>query len=109
MKLPSKIKVGYCTYDMGRAKEVWLYTGPTTKTGCYGTHDYTNQNIVIKNGLLASVEKSTVVHELLHALIYQCHFDFEEGFTEEDFVSRLTPVLTALLVDNPKLMKWLME
>lgn len=108
MKLPSKVKIGHHIYNLSRAKEVWIHTGPTTKQGCYGIHDYTEQNIAIKNGLQPSVEKNTVIHELLHALLYQCHFDFEKGITEEELVSRLSPVLTTLLIDNPKLVNYLM-
>jgi hypothetical protein len=68
----------------------------------YGICDTNTKTIYVNADQPTSVQASTLVHELMHAL-----FDVftlpKEGLSEEDVCSKLEVPLVVLLRDNPKL------
>ena len=101
METPNKIKIGYREYKL----EEWKQTVASANEA--------QGQFFAKEGVIGYVatEKgvshaNTIIHECLHAIIYQWNMDLEEK-VEELVVSGLANGLTTIFVDNPKLMDYL--
>ena len=101
MNIPEKIKIGYREYKL----EEWKQTVATAneahgqffaKEGIIG---YTTDEKGVSHA-------NTLIHECLHAIIYQWNMELEEK-VEESVVNGLANGLTTIFVDNPKLMDYL--
>jgi len=101
MKIPEKIKIGYRDYKL----EEWKQTVASANDA--------HGQFFAKEGIIGyTVEEkgvshaNTILHELLHGIIYQ--WDIELGEKEEEhLVNALSNGLTAVFVDNPNLMDYL--
>ena len=101
METPNKIKIGYRDYKL----EEWKQTVASANDA--------HGQFFAKEGVIGyTVEEkgvshaNTIIHECLHAIIYQWNMDLEEK-VEELVVSGLANGLTTIFVDNPKLMDYL--
>ena len=101
MKIPEKIKVGYRNYKL----EEWKQTVASANDA--------HGQFFAKEGIIGYVadEKgvshaNTILHEILHAIIYQWHIDLEEK-EEEKLVNGIANGLTTVFVDNSELMDYL--
>ena len=101
METLDKIKVGYRDYKL----EEWKQTVASANDA--------HGQFFAKEGVIGyTVEEkgvshaNTIIHECLHAIIYQWNMDLEEK-VEELVVSGLANGLTTIFVDNPKLMDYL--
>jgi hypothetical protein len=101
METPSKIKIGYRDYKL----EEWKQTVASANDA--------HGQFFAKEGVIGyTVEEkgvshaNTIIHECLHAIIYQWNMDLEEK-VEELVVNGLANGLTTIFVDNPKLMDYL--
>ena len=101
MNIPDKIKIGYRDYKL----EEWKQTVASANDA--------HGQFFAKEGVIGyTVEEkgvshaNTIIHECLHAIIYQWNMDLEEK-VEELVVSGLANGLTTIFVDNPKLMDYL--
>ena len=103
MNIPEKIKIGYRDYKL----EEWKQTVATANEA--------HGQFFSKEGIIwyTTDEKgvshaNTLIHECLHAIIYQWNMELEEKI-EESVVNGLANGLTTIFVDNPKLMDFLKE
>ena len=103
MNIPDKIKVGYKEYKL----EEWKQTVASANEA--------QGQFFSKEGIIGYVttEKgvshaNTILHEVMHAIIYQWNIELDEK-VEELVVNGLSNGLTTVLVDNPKLMDYLKE
>ena len=101
METLDKIKIGYRNYKL----EEWKQTVASANDA--------HGQFFAKEGVIGyTVEEkgvshaNTIIHECLHAIIYQWNMDLEEKI-EELVVSGLANGLTTIFVDNPKLMDYL--
>ena len=101
METPEKIKIGYRDYKL----EEWKQTVASANDA--------HGQFFAKEGIIGyTVEEkgvshaNTIIHECLHAIIYQWNMDLEEK-VEELVVSGLANGLTTIFVDNPELMDYL--
>ena len=101
METPDKIKVGYRNYKL----EEWKQTVASANDA--------HGQFFAKEGIIGyTVEEkgvshaNTILHELLHDIIYQWHIELDEK-TEEIVVNGLTNGLTTVFVDNLELMDYL--
>ena len=101
METPDKIKIGYRDYKL----EEWKQTVASANDA--------HGQFFAKEGIIGyTVEEkgvshaNTIIHECLHAIIYQWNMDLEEK-VEELVVNGLANGLTTIFVDNPKLMDYL--
>ena len=99
MNIPEKIKVGYRDYKL----EEWKQTVATANEA--------HGQFFSKEGIIgyAADEKgvshaNTLLHEILHAIVYQWNIELEDK-EEEKLVNGLTTVI----VDNPKLIDYFKE
>ena len=101
MKIPEKIKVGYRYYSLEKWKQTVTSANEAhgqffAKEGIIG---YTTEEKGVSHA-------NTILHELLHSIIYQWNIDLDEK-TEESVVNGLTNGLTTVFVDNTELMDYL--
>ena len=101
METPDKIKIGYRNYKL----EEWKQTVASANDA--------HGQFFAKEGVIGyTVEEkgvshaNTIIHECLHAIIYQWNMDLEEK-VEELVVNGLANGLTTIFVDNPKLIDYL--
>lgn len=75
-----------------------------------GEHYATQAVVLVREHLAPDVERETLVHETLHAVVNQTNLrSGEMPKDEESLVSALSPLVTAWIRDNPRLMAWLQE
>ena len=103
MDTPDKIKIGYRDYKL----EEWKQTVASANEA--------QGQFFAKEGIIGftAEEKgvshaNTIIHECLHAIIYQWNMDLEEK-VEELVVNGLANGLTTIFVDNPKLLDYFKE
>ena len=103
MHIPEKIKVGYRNYKLEEWKQTVASANEAqgqffAKEGIIG---YTADEKGVSHA-------NTLIHEILHAIVYQWNMELDEK-TEEHIVNGITNGLTTVLVDNPKLIDYLKE
>ena len=103
MNTPEKIKIGYREYKLEEWKQTVASTNEAqgqffAKEGVIG---YTAEETGVS-------QAKTLIHECLHAIVYQWNIELEEK-EEEKLVNGLTNGLTTVFVDNPILMDYLKE
>ena len=103
MERPEKIKIGYREYTLEEWKQTVASANEAqgqffAKEGVIG---YTSEETGVSHA-------NTLIHECLHAIIYQWNMDLDEK-VEELVVNGLANGLTTIFVDNPKLMDFLKE
>ena len=99
--IPESIKIGYRDYKL----EEWKQTVATANEA--------QGQFFQKEGIIGYVtteegvsHANTIIHEILHAIIYQWNIELGEK-EEEHLVSALSNGLTTDLVDNPELINYL--
>lgn len=75
---------------------------------CYGLCFNGRQRIDIQGDLPGSEEADTVLHEVLHAILFQMAVLLPPE-VEEQFVRPAASGLYAVLQDNPQFAKWLIQ
>ena len=103
MHIPEKIKIGYKDYKLEEWKQTVASANEAqgqffSKEGVIG---YTADEKGVSHA-------NTLIHEILHAIVYQWNMELDEK-TEEHIVNGITNGLTTVLVDNPKLIDYLKE
>jgi hypothetical protein len=101
IQVPTSIKIGYRDYKL----EEWKQTVATANEaqGQFFQKEGIIGYVVTEEGVSHA---NTVLHEVLHAIIYQWNMDLEEK-VEEQVVNGLANGLTTVFVDNPELMDYL--
>lgn len=96
MKIPEKVKVGAYTYDVKFVNHPIVVDG----RDCYGSIDYTRQQIQIRDNTLHSEQSAvrTFWHEIIHALVYERGIDW--GDNDELYTEELAKAMHAFCVDN---------
>ena len=99
--MPESIKIGYRDYKL----EKWKQTVATANEA--------QGQFFQKEGIIGYVtteegvsHANTIIHEILHAIIYQWNIELGEK-EEEHLVNALSNGLTTVLVDNPELINYL--
>lgn len=104
--LPEKIKIGYALYDIKTYTPKKDDTESDEATAMGLTF---SQWHFIKLNEQQSIREcaSTLVHELLHAIVYVFSIKFKTDQEEEKYVSALANGITTIFRDNPELLDWL--
>ena len=103
MNIPDKIKIGYRSYKLEEWKQTVASANEAqgqffAKEGVIG---YTAEETGVSHA-------NTLLHECMHAIIYQWNMELDEK-TEESVVNGLANGLTTIFVDNPKLLDYFKE
>lgn len=97
---PSEIRV------LGRNYQVVFDYDSPLQISNLGTCDNGRMLIAIKDSQHPVEEADTLIHEIYHAIWYCMHVA-DQGVGEEEIVRRLASGFTAVLMDNPQLLKYL--
>ena len=103
MQTPDKIKVGYKEYKL----EEWKQTVASANEaqGQFFSKEGVIGYVTTEKGVSHA---NTILHEIMHAIIYQWNIELDEK-VEELVVNGLSNGLTTVFVDNPKLMDYFKE
>ena len=103
MHIPDKIKVGYKEYKL----EEWKQTVASANEaqGQFFSKEGVIGYVTTEKGVSHA---NTILHEVMHAIIYQWNIELDEK-VEELVVNGLSNGLTTVFVDNPKLMDYFKE
>ena len=103
MNIPDKIKVGYREYKL----EEWKQTVASANEaqGQFFSKEGVIGYVTTEKGVSHA---NTILHEIMHAIIYQWNIELGEK-EEEHLVNALSNGLTTVFVDNPKLIDYLKE
>lgn len=88
-----KIKVAGVHYEIKEVENLAL------NHGLYGQVIYQTQTIQIEKSLKADRKNETIIHELLHAILYEAGYE-EQGDDMEELVTRAAKVLAQTLLEN---------
>ena len=103
MYIPDKIKVGYKEYKL----EEWKQTVASANEaqGQFFSKEGVIGYVTTEKGVSHA---NTILHEIMHAIIYQWNIELDEK-VEELVVNGLSNGLTTVFVDNTKLMDYFKE
>ena len=103
MQRPDKIKIGYRDYKL----EEWKQTVASANeaTGQFFSKEGVIGYAKDENGV---AHANTIIHELIHAIVYQWNIELEDK-VEETVATTLSNGLTTIFVDNPKLLDYLKD
>lgn len=111
---PTKIKVGYITFDVIYLDDEAWAANPELSDGDAGQTNGSRAEIHVRlaTGQHEIHMKEVLLHEVLHACFYASGITIEgtlrvQDDIEEYTVARVSPVLLQTLRDNPQLSKYL--
>jgi hypothetical protein len=106
VKPPRSVKVGATPYSV-------RYSSRLSDNGEVGSTTFISQSIELLPGQGPDYERDTLLHEVLHAVVFNTNLRSMEGWREdgreEAIVQALAPVLLQVLRENPRLIDYLLE
>jgi hypothetical protein len=99
-ELPERLKIGHINFD------VLKYYFDQSEDFWYGKMEAPKAQICINPDLHPEVKQDTLMHEALHACFFVSGWHPPQ---EERIVRTLSPLLCALIKDNPEAMMYFME
>ena len=104
MKLPEKIKV------LSQDYEIKIMSPDISKElKVLGSCDNALATITIDDQCDSQQQAATLIHEILHAVSFLMAVEVKDFKDEEDMVSPMSNGLAAVMRDNPKTFKAIME
>lgn len=104
LKVPKKVKIGYSTFNIDSKDEAWK-----EKNRAVGMCKVDKSLIEYFNQQSDSEIVNTIIHEILHAIVYVFDIEFDSAKKEECLVTKMANGIHTLMLDNPELLKWLLE
>ena len=109
MKCPPKIKVGYKDIAIDLVRSDF-----TKQTDCYGEYQHRANKIEIQQDLTPNDFSNTLLHEVLHAVVYEHSLTVDGNVlcvdsNEEIVVNSVTNGLMSVFKDNPWFLKFLQD
>ncbi len=108
-KLPSSVRIGSQVWDVSEQKRKH-----SSDDGHYGFTNPKDNTIVIDSDLPLSMKRTTLVHELLHAIKVTFGGSFQPAKStefiewEHYFIGLYEEPITMIIRDNPELMEFLL-
>lgn len=105
MRPPKHIRFGAFTYAVKTNKAAQTHLAAE---GLLGKTRHTRQHLLIGTRQHAEQVRDTLLHECLHVVANQTA-TLKNSVKQEDLILRWTPVLIAMLRDNPELVDYLVQ
>ncbi len=102
IKKIKNIKIGYKNYKLEVNDRVW-----NTQTESVGQFLYKEGIISVSSEEDAISQANTLIHEILHGIVYQWGLAEELSDKEENIVNTLSNGITTVFVDNPWLISFI--
>ena len=106
--MPAQVRVGPLVYDVACDSLALLVAEHSHKQALLGQCDHKALAIMLSPDQAPLALKSTLLHEVLHAVINTAGFEITDE-DEERLVSVLEAPLLQLVRDNPDLIAWLSD
>jgi hypothetical protein len=103
LKVPKKVKIGYLTFDIDSKDSAWK-----DRNKAVGMCKVEQSLIEYCKEQSSPEIVNTIIHEILHALVYVFDIEFDNTKKEESLVTKMANGIHTLLLDNPDLLKWLL-
>ena len=109
MKCPPKVKVGYKDITINLVRSDF-----SKQTDCYGEYQHRANKIEIQQDLTPDDFANTLLHEVLHAVVYEHSLTVDGNVlstdsNEEIVVNSITNGLMTVFKDNPWFLKFLQD
>lgn len=101
MKPPRSVRVGPYTFRVVRTPNLIAGTNLGDTNPGRARIRYTTR------GLCPMQVRALLLHETLHAVAHTASIRDEDTLTQEEWISRVEPVLLGVLRDNPRLLRYL--
>lgn len=105
---PSAVKIGPLTYTIQHNHDAVVDYSKKAGEDVYGCCQNRILNIVVDTGYPIQRERSTLLHEIIHAI--HCTYDLEEQNLKdnvEHYTAVFSKALLSVLQDNPMLVSYL--
>lgn len=101
MRIPDKVRIGSMDYKVERTDDVIL----VDHKECYGNIDFNKKVIRIQSNVQDSQgEKETLLHEILHGIVYERNFSYDKN-DDETITEELARGLHQVIRDNPNIFR----
>ena len=102
MNIPDKIKIGYRNYAIEKNDRVW-----NKQTDSYGQF-LSKEGIICLSSEEDSISQAnTLIHEILHGIVYQWGLESQLDDKEEQIVNTMANGITTVIRDNPWLLSFI--
>ena len=98
------IKIGYVD-----AKVIGVEGRDADKRAIFGEFFNKQHELDYDISMNDSEKVSTLIHEILHAIVHVFGIKFRDNEHEEDIVTSLSGGITTVLKDNPKFIEWIQK
>lgn len=98
LRMPESVKIGPHTYTIVRAY----------RNGANGYCDMDGLKLAVQPRLRKTKAQEVLLHEIVHALTHPTLCGSGK-FTDEEFVTGVTPLLLQVLKENPGLLSYLIQ
>lgn len=103
-KTPKQIKIGYSTFRLLPRSKHW----GIRQKAC-GMCEPEQAKISFVSSLKDSEVVNTIIHEMLHGVVYMFDIDFANQKEEERVVRKMANGLHTVFQDNPKFLEWVLQ
>jgi len=103
-KTPKKIKIGYLDFKLVPRSTKW-----SIKHKALGMCVPEDGHIAYYSKQKRSEIVNTILHEMLHGVVYMFDINFRSLRDEERVVRKMANGLHTVLKDNPQFLEWIMQ
>jgi hypothetical protein len=107
MTMPSVVKLMAQRIPVVRTNQIIHEDSNGHRMEAWGLWDADSQTILMRKGQAPDRERTTFLHENLHALVSFGGLDVCQN--EEDMVTRLAPLMLCWMRENPRALAYLTE
>lgn len=103
-KTPKRIKIGYLDFKLVPRSKKW-----SIKHKAVGMCVPEDAHIAYYSKQKRSEIVNTILHEMLHGVVYMFDINFRSLRDEERVVRKMANGLHTVLKDNPQFLEWIMQ
>lgn len=103
-KTPKRIKVGYSTFKLIPRSHHW-----GVRNKAFGTCHPEEGKICFDSTLKKAEVVNTIIHEMLHAVVYMFDINFKSTREEERVVRKMANGLQLVFSENPQFLEWVLQ
>ena len=103
-KTPKRIKIGYLDFKLVPRSKKW-----SVKHKALGMCVPEDAHIAYYSKQKRSEIVNTILHEMLHGVVYMFDINFRSLRDEERVVRKMANGLHTVLKDNPQFLEWIMQ
>jgi hypothetical protein len=103
-KIPKRIKIGYSNFKIIPRSKHW-----GIRNKAYGMCEPEDAKIQYNNNLKKDELVNTILHEVIHGIVYMYDIPFKNMKDEESVVRKLANGLHTVFKDNPNFLEWIAQ